>query len=92
MRVLFAATLAAMTSPALAQQVPADVAIQVLADGRILSFTDVSKYGPDPVLQFPQNQRTHELFSLYDGRLYLCYLIGSNTSGTEPRATCFGRS
>lgn len=86
---IFAAALT-LGSAAMAQQVPVQDAQQILTEGRILSAVDVS--GPARPGQTPEptGTRTHEVFALHEGKLYLCYLIGSSTTGTAPRFNCHG--
>lgn len=90
MKFFASAALIAFSIPACAQQVSGEKSASILADGKVLTFSDVSENGPATMGQLPKGSRIHEAYVLDGGALFLCYMIGSNMTGTAPRATCFG--
>lgn len=82
-RLVLAAMIAAVGAPAYAQQVHFERAFEILANGKVISAAPVSD---------GQSAVTHEVFVLFEGRVYLCVLTGGTQTGTEPWPACFGRS
>lgn len=81
-RFVFSAAIAAIFSPACAQQVDFERAFEILSKGQVVSSAPAAT---------GSGIRTHEVFVVLEGRLYLCVLTGSTTSGTEPWPACYGK-
>lgn len=93
MRILATALAIAAAAPAIAGNISAEQARTIVSEGQVLSSAPVSARpvaGPSGPL--PSGDRSHEMFVLHGGSLYLCYLVGSTNAGFENRISCFGNS
>ncbi|MBU3262064.1 hypothetical protein KPG71_18745 [Roseovarius sp. PS-C2] len=64
---------------------------EIISSGKIISSTSLTDFEvPKHGSASPTGLRVHELFVIYDGKLFLCHLTADKAKRDFPRATCFG--